>query len=204
MATELTRIPNSIAIGAQVQFTMSTAKNISEGGNAHRKSLRPIKRNYMVTISPDDADEIQAIIMAMDGDRYPVAMRDYTAYQVTGELCSFDNESGQFLMGRSWIPSTGTREKFERILVPDDIMVTINGSPASTGSITFHDFGRITYSGMSTGDTVEITGTYLKPVCLIDNPTADVFGSIGDVAQVQFASMRFEELFEAELLELTA
>src|SRR5581483_9229787 len=201
--TAFTKIPNSIAISAQVSFTISTAKNPSESGNSSRKSMRPIKRNYMVSVSPDDSDEMQAIVMAMLGDRYPVAMRDYSAYLITDEPCQFDNATGDWLIGRTWTPSTGTRTFFERILVPDDIVVLVNGSPATTSGFTLKDFGRISFSGgVTTGDEVSVTGTYLRPVALVDAPSANLFGAVGGVTQYQFASMRFEELYEAELVEL--
>lgn len=204
--TAFTKIPESVAVGAQLTLTMSTAKNVSESGNTSRKSLRPVKRNYLVTISPDDSDEMQAIIMAMRGDRYPVAMRDYKAYQLNDESCQLDPVTGDYMIGRTWAPATGSRSYFERVLVPDnDILVSVNGSPATTSGFTLSDFGRIQISGgTSTGDDVSVTGTYLKPVCLLDNPTANAFGSVGGVTQYQFASLRFEELFESELRALTA
>ncbi len=203
--TAFTKIPDSIAVGAQVVFTMSTAKNLSESGNTGRKSLRPIKRNYLVSVSPDDANELQAIVMAMRGDRYPVAMRDYTSYQLTDEVCEFDNATGDFLIGKTWSPLTGTRSYFERVLVPDSIVIMVNGSPATTSGPTLLDFGRIHFSGgVTTGDEVSVTGTYLKPVALLDPATANLFGAINGATQYQFASMRFEELFESELRELFA
>jgi len=201
--TVFTQIPNSVAVGAQVVFTMGTAKNLSEAGNTSRKSLRPIKRNFMVSISPDDSDEMQAIIMAMLGDLYACPLRDYGAYHVTAEECELDPLTGDYLMGRTWAPVTGTKTYFERILVPDSITVLHNGTPATTGSYSFLDFGRIHFSpGISTGDTVAITGTYLKPVALLDPATSNIFGSINGTAGYEFAQMRFEELFEAELLDI--
>lgn len=201
--TAFTKIPDSIAVGAQVVLTASTAKTVSESGNTNRKTLRQIKRNYMVSISPDDSAEMQAIIMALDGDRYPMAMRDYTDYQVTNEVCQVDAVNGDFLMGRTWAPATGDRTKFTRILIPDQITVLLNGSPATTGSFSLADFGRIIPSSFSTSDQWSITGTYLKPVCLVDSASADMFGSIGGVVQYHFAQMRLEEIFEAELLVIT-
>lgn len=205
MTTQLTKIPNTVAIGAQLTFMVSTAKNMSESGNTSRKSLRPIKRNYMVSISPDDSDEMQEIIMALDGDRFPMAMRDYAAYQVVDEVCAIDETTGDFLMGRTWAPSTGSLTKFERILIPDsDMVVKLNGSAATTGSFTIEDFGRIRPTSFSTSDEWSISGSYLKPVCLIDAPSANLFGSIGGVVQYQFDQMRFEEIYEAELIDLVA
>jgi hypothetical protein len=201
--TAFTVIPDSVAVGAQVVFIPSTAKNLSESGNTGRKLLRPIKRNYMVAISPDDSDEMQAIVMAARGDRWPIAIKDYGAFEVTDEECQLDDLTGDYLMGRTWAPITGTLSYFERILVPESITVLHNGSPATTGSYHLADFGRIVFSpSISTGDTVSITGTYLKPIALLDPATANIFGSVGGVPQYQFTQMRFEELFEAELVDL--
>jgi len=203
--TVFTQLPDSVALGAQVSFMPSTAKNPSESGNNNRFSLRPIKRNYTVSISPDDSDEMQAIIMALLGDRFPLAMRDYAAYQVTAEDCQFDNLTGDWLMGRTWAPSTGNFQFFERILVPESMVVSLNGSPATTSSYAISDFGRIQFSGgVTTSDTVSITGTYLTPVALMDAPALQLFGSIGGVPQSQFSSMRFEQLYEKELIDILA
>ena len=72
----------------------------------------------------------------------------------------------------------------------------------STGSVTINDFGRLLLSGTGTGDDVSVSGTYLRPVALVDAPSANLFGAVGGVTQYQFTSMRFEELYEAELVEL--
>jgi hypothetical protein len=199
MTIAFTQIPDSVAAGAQVTFTMSTAKSVSESGNSGRKLLRPIKRNYLVTLSPDDSAEMQAIIMAARGDRYPVAIRDYTAYTLQDELCEVDPVTNDFLIGKTWEPETGDLSVFERILIPESIVVKINGSTATTGTVTQLDFGRLHIPSAATGDDVTVTGTYLRPIALLDAPAATAYGNIGGVVQYQFSSMRFEELFEAEL-----
>lgn len=213
MTVSLTLLPKSISASAQVTFTFDVAKNTSESGVSGRKAMRPVIRNYMATVSPEDSAEMQAIIMATFGARYPFAMRDYSNYQLTDEVLT--HSSGVAKLGKTWAPATGSLSVYERILVPDTsetpLVIKVAGSPIA---YTVADFGLISGS-FSDGDTVTATGQFLTPVCMVDQPSATMYTShapllittgvpVVNTTTYQFADMHLEQIFENELIALTS
>jgi hypothetical protein len=203
MTTSLTLLPASISASAQVSFTFDVAKNTSESGVSGRKAMRPVIRNYMATVSPEDSDEMQAIIMATLGARYPFALCDYSNRKITNEI---QQHSGTIVsLGKTWEPATGTLSIYERILVPDltePFTVNVNGSP--TLYYSFEDFGKIDVADLTDEDTVEVTCNFLTPVCMVDTPSATMYANQNGVTLYQFSDMHFEQIFEKELITLTS
>jgi hypothetical protein len=208
MTVSITRIPDALAAGATVTYQPDTSKNTSEAGISGRKLMRPILRNYLVTVSPESADEMQAIIMAARGSRYPLAMRDYAAYKLTAEPAQITADGSQAKIGKNWVPATGPLSYFERVLIPDGtVIVSINGSPVLSGSgWTMADYGILTLSPAlnPATDDVVVTCNYLKPVCMLDAPAANIVTVVGGSTLYQFSDIRLEEIFEAELVALTS
>ncbi len=210
--TDLTRLSYEIAAGAQVSYTFDVAKNPSESGIAGRIAMRPVMREYMLSVGMNQSREMVHIIMAMRGARYPFAMRDYADnYQLTDEVLPHTGTVA--LLGRTWKPATpasGARSVFERILIPDTTEraftvkkngVSIGGMSPAAYSIT--EWGEINISGLSDGDVVTVTGDYLIPVCIVDAPSTTIITSVGGNLH-RFSDIRLEQIFEAELIALTA
>lgn len=211
MTTSLTRLSYEIASGAQVSYEFDVARNPSESGITGRIAMRSIKRNYMLSVSPKQSDEMVEIIMALYGARYPLVLRDYANnYQLTDEVIPHATGSTVCTIGRTWAPATGTLSVFERILYPDtqesSWVVKKNGVTLSTSpaAYTFSDFGRITISGLIDADVVTVTGQYLIPVCIVDAPSTTIITNSNGVTLHRFSDIRFEQIFEAELTRLTA
>jgi hypothetical protein len=210
MTTALTRLSYEIASGAQVEYDFDVARNPSESGIVGRLAMRPIKRNYMLSVNPTQSDEMVEIIMALRGARYPLALRDYANnYQLTDEVITHSGTVAT--IGRTWAPATGTHSVYERILYPDtqetSFVVKKNGvtvSGLSPAAITFTDFGKITFSSLSDGDVVTVTGQYLIPVCIVDAPSTTIITNHNGSTLHRFSDIRFEQIFENELIALTA
>jgi len=202
MTVSITRIPDQIAANATVTYVPDTSKNTSESGVSGRKLMRPLLRNYLVTISPDYADEMQAIVMAA-GTRYPLSMRDPVANSLVEEEALIASDGASAFVGKTWAPSTGNLSVFERVLILDgSVLIKINGVAATSGSAVLGDYGVITLSPVLTPgvDTVEVTASYLRPVCMLDAPSANAFGP----GQYQFHDIRLEQIFAAEFIRLTS
>jgi len=132
MTVSITRIPDQIAANATVTYVPDTSKNTSESGVSGRKLMRPLLRNYLVTISPDYADEMQAIVMAA-GTRYPLSMRDPVANSLVEEEALIASDGASAFVGKTWAPSTGNLSVFERVLILDgSVLIKINGVAYST------------------------------------------------------------------------
>jgi hypothetical protein len=204
MTLNIIELPDSIGAGAQITFADGTTTSVSEGGNANRKLLRGIKRQYTCSIRPEDAMEMQKIIMAIRGKRYPLALKDPWGYQFDEDLLDIDAD-GNALLGRRWIPATGDLDYFQRIMIPDGALTfELNGVPATP---TVDDYGVCTFGSplVSGSDQPRVmTGDYLTAVCLLDNASATAITTLSGELISQFSDLRFEELFEAELRALTA
>lgn len=199
--TTFAQLPLSVGVGATVTYTDDTSINPSESGVNSRKSLRSILRQYMCSINPGDAAEVQAIIMSHIGQRYPFAMRDWSSYQYTNETLAHTTTVAS--LQKTWAPSTGGRSVSQRILIPDQsevaTVVKVNG--VVTAAWSFIDFGKIQFtSPILLGDTVTATGQYLTPVVLADMASATIHRK--DL--MQFSDIRLNEINESELTQLLA
>jgi hypothetical protein len=168
--------------------------------------MRPIIREYMLSVNPSQSNEMVKIIMALRGARYPLALRDYADnYQLTNE--EIPHTGTVALIGKTWAPATGSLSVFERILIPDTterpFVVKVNGGIPSP-SPSFTDFGKITIPGLTDGDTVTVTGDYLIPVCIVDAPSTTIITNSNGVTLHRFSDIRLEQIFENELIKLTS
>jgi hypothetical protein len=198
----ITRLPYSIASGAHVSFLPDVAKNTSQSGISGRLQMRPILRNYMLTVGLDDSDEIVKIIML--GGRSPFGLRDYASnYKLVDQVIPHTGTVA--LIGKTWAPATGGVSVFERILIPDTtetpFVVKVNGISTA---YTFSDFGKVNIAGLTGTDTVTVSGHYLIPVCFVDAPSTSIILDRNGVALHKFDDMRLEQIFETELIRLTA
>lgn len=218
MSINLAILPASIAVGATVSYTFDTAKNTSEGGVSGRKSMRSqVIRNYMVSIAPSpDAVEFQKILLSVLGQRYPFAMRDPTSFTLSNEpQTDFTTVGGttHVRLYKTFAPGTGALSYRQRILVPDlpsgspdnsvPLVFTLNGSPNTP---TILDPGiAVVGSVLSGGDDLRIvSGQYMVPVCILDNPSATLErGPLNDILY-SFQDVRLEEILENELVALTS
>jgi hypothetical protein len=214
LSIDLPVLPASIAQGAMVTYTFDTAKNTSESGVSGRKAMRDqVIRNYMVSIAPGpDALEFQNILLAIRGQRYPLAMRDWSSYKLNNELLAWSHSispAGSTIapLRKLFQPGTGAFYYYQRILIPDESEVslsfTINGSPLPGGVVaTIYDPGYVSLNtSLSPGDQLKVSGQYLIPVCLVDNPSGTIIR--GKPSQLMsFDSLRLEEILEAELIAL--
>jgi len=207
MTTTLTRLSYEISTGAQVSYDFDVAVNPSESDIAGRIAMRPVKREYMLSVSPSQSGEVVKIIMALNGARYPLVLRDYADnYQLTNEIIPHTGTVA--LIGRTWAPATGTLSIFERILYPDTqetpFVVRVNGAVPSPDTHTLSDFGKINIPGLVDGDVVTVTGQYLIPVCIVDAPSTTIITSSGGVTLHRFSDIRMRQIFENELINLTS
>lgn len=212
MSISLARLPDDIAVGALVTYTFGTAKNTSEGGVSGRKSFRSQAiRNYMVSVAPGPAAvEFQKILLSVLGQRYPFAMRDPASFTLSDEpLTDFTVVTGttHVPLYKTFQPAAGSRSYQQRILLPDTtevpLVFSLNGSPVTP---TFIDPGiAVVGSVLTEDDDLRIvSGRYLIPVCIVDNPSATIQrGPLTDVLY-GFQDVRLEEILENELIDLTS
>lgn len=201
MPISVTQIPDDLACNATITYVPDTAKNTSESGVSSRKLMRPLLRNYLITVSWDYADEMQAIIMTA-GTRYPLALRDPVANELVDEPALIADDGLTAMIGKTWAPATGSRTVFERVLIIDGPpTIKINGGPAG-GAAVLGDYGVITLSPAldPNADEVTVTCDYLRPVCMVDAPAATAFMP----GQYQFHDIRLEQIFAAEFIQLTS
>ncbi len=207
MTTALTRLSYEIAAGAQVSYDFDVAVNPSESGISGRIAMREIQREYMLSVAPSQSLEMVKIIMALNGGRKPLALRDYADnYQLTDEVITHTGTVA--LIGRTWAPATGGLSVYERILYPDTteraFVVKVNGATNSPDTHTLADFGQINIPGLVDGDVVTVTGDYLIPVCIVDAPSTTIITSSSGVTLHRFSDIRMRQIFETELAALTA
>lgn len=208
--TDLTRLSYEIASGAQVSYNFDVAVNPSEAGIAGRIAMRPIMREYMLTVNPAQSIEIVHIVMALNGGRYPLALRDYADnYQLDDEEIPHTGTTA--LLGRTWAPATGGLSVFERILLPDTterpFVVKVNGvsiSGLSPAAYSISDFGEIEIPTLTTPDIVTVTGDYLIPVCMVDAPSTTIITNSNGSTLHRFSDIRMRQIFENELIKLTS
>lgn len=214
----LIKLTNEIVSGAQVAYDFDVAVNPSEADNAGRLHMRQIKREYMLSVNPKQSDQIVRSVMALKGAQYAMVLRDYADnYQLEEE--ELPHTGTVALLGRTWQPETfvnsetgaetsGTLSVFERILIHDTkdrpFVVKVNGAVPSPASWTFSNFGRINIPGLVDDDTVTVTGDYLMAVCIVDAPTTSIITNSNGETIHRFSDIRFRQVFESELLELTA
>lgn len=211
----LIKLSYEIASGAQVSYDFDTTVNPSSGDIAGRISHRPNKREYMLSVNPTQSDQIVHAVMALRGARYTFVMRDYANnYQLTDEVLPHTGTVA--LLGRTWAPSlavdtttgletSGTLSVFERILIPDvkqtPLVVKVNDAETA---YTISDFGKINIAGLVDGNTVTVTGQYLMPVCYVDAPSTTIITNSNGATLHRFSDMRLRQIFENELIKLTA
>lgn len=208
--TALTTLSYEIASGAQVSYDFDVAVNPSEAGIAGRIAMRPVLREYMLSVNLTKSREMVNIIMALRGGRYPLALRDYADnYQLADEVIPHTGTVA--LIGKTWAPATGSLSVFERILVVDTqetpFIVKVNGSSISDlspAAYSFSDFGQINIPGLVDGDTVTVTGEYMVPVCIVDAPSTTIITNSNGSTIHRFSDVRFRQIFEAELIKLTS
>ncbi len=169
----------------------------------------------MLSVSPSQSDQIVHTVMSLRGARYAFVLRDYANnYQLTNEVLPHTGTVA--LLGRTWAPTlavntttgaetSGTLSVFERILIPDikeaSFVVKKNGSPTA---YTFSDFGKINIAGLTNPDIVTVTGQYMIPVCIVDAPSTTIITNSNGVTLHKFLDMRLRQIFENELIKLTA
>jgi hypothetical protein len=214
----LIKLSYEIASGAQVSYTDDTSINTSDGAISGRISPHPVVREYMLSVNPAQSGQIVHSVMALRGKRYAFVLRDYADnYQLTNEVLPHTGTVA--LLGKTWKPTTfvdtdtggettGSLSVFERILIPDTkdrpFVVKVNGSVPSPDSHTFSDFGRINIPGLTSGDTVTVTGDYLTAVTYVDDPSTTIITNGNGQTLHRFSDMRLRQIFENELVKLTA
>lgn len=201
-------LPDELSTGMAVDIVFATAVNEAESGVSGRKSTRTIPlRVYTVTINPDGAEDVQSIILANLGARYPLAIKDWANnYQLTAEPqdYTFTTDTTVANLQRTFTPATGSRTFSQRVLIlnPDvTLQIFVNGSPLTSGvtwSIT--DPGILVIDQLLTsGDILTVTGEYLIPVVFVDDAlTMDVHLS----GMFSISQMRLREIPEQELIDL--
>lgn len=203
-------IPDALAAQATVDVTFDTAVNPSEGAISSRKSMRdPAIRIYTIAVDPAQASEMNAIMLAVRGARWPIAIRDYNDnYQLTAEPQTWtaETDGGVINLSREFTPLTGSRTYSQRVLIIDErdesFQVFVNGSAAvSPNSWALTDPGILTVQGLVSGDVVTVTGQYLVP-CVFsgDKMTA----TIHTPETIEISNLTLTEILETELTSLTA
>ena len=200
-------IPDEMSTDMTVDIPFSTAVNESEAGISGRKSTRDIPlRTYTMTINPDGAEEVQAILLAHLGARWPVALKDWAAnYALTLEpqTYTFTTDTTVSSLVKTYTPATGSRTFTQRILIPDEdtIAIYVNGSPLTSGitwSIT--DPGILVINTLLTsGDVLTVSCNYWVPAVFVDDMLSmtvhvDTLFSID--------GLRLKEIPEQELIDL--
>lgn len=203
----LIRLTNDIASGAMVSFVHDVVRNPSESRISGRIALRPVIREYMLSVAPQHSDEIVKIVMALRGARYPLSLRDYASnYILTDEEIPHTGEVAT--IGRTWEPATGDFSVFERILLIDQtetpFVVKVNGAVPSPANYTFEDYGKINIPNLQANDVVTVSGHYLVPVCIVDQPTTEIITNSNGTTLHRFSDIRLEQIFEAELEAILA
>lgn len=210
--TEIARIPNDAAAGAEIDDTFVTAVSESEGGIAGRVTKRSdLIRVFNLTVLPDDVDEVNAIYVT-HRSRWPVYVRDWRKFEFEDqELTGYDDGTYYYAELRRLIaPATGTRFRYKRVLGIDeddeDAVVKVAGSPLLRSQWTLEDFGivKIPVGLVATSPaSVEVTATFreLVPACFV----GDVLSTTVHLAQTgqdpvqTIQECRLREILEDEL-----
>lgn len=201
-------LPDELSTGMAVDIVFATAVNEAESGVSGRKSTRTIPlRLYTVTVNPDGATEVQSIILANLGARYPLAVKDWANnYQLTDEPqdWTLTTDTTVTNLKRTFTPATGSRTFEQRVLIlnPDvSLQIAVNGSPLTSGTTwNITDPGILVINQLLTsGDVLTVTGQYLVPVVFVDDSlTMDVhLDGLFSISQ-----MRLREIPEQELIDL--
>lgn len=204
-------LPNTVSTDMSVEIPFMTAVNESESGVSGRKSQRDIPlRTYTVTINPDDAEEVMAILLANKGARWPLCLRDWAGnYKLTAEPQTYTLETDTTVanLTKTFTPSTGTRTFSQRVLIIDESEITfqifVNGSPLTSG-VTWHitDPGILVIDQLLTsGDILTVTGEYLVPVVFVEDMLTMTV-HVDNMFSIE--SLRLREIPENELIALTA
>lgn len=190
-----------------VDIPFATAVSESEAGVSGRKSQRDIPlRTYTMTINPDGAEEVQAILLAHLGARWPVAIKDWAAnYALVAEpqTYTFTTDTTVAELTKTYTPATGSRTFVQRVLIPDEdsIEILVNGAPLTSGvtwSIT--DPGILVINQLLTsGDILTVTCNYWVPVVFVDD-TLTMVVHVDTLFSID--SMRLKEIPEQELIDL--
>jgi hypothetical protein len=202
-------LPYDIQTEGVVEIPFATAVNESESGISGRKSTRNVPlRTYTVTINPDNAEEVQAILLANRGARWPMAMRDWAGnYKLTAEPQTYILETDTTVadLYRTYTPSTGSRTYSQRILILDPgvtLQIFVNGSPLTSGvTWSIQDPGVLVIDELLTsGDVLTVTGKYLVPVVFADDAISMTV-HVDNMFSIQ--NLRLREILEDELTALT-
>lgn len=202
---DLIRLSNDLVSGAQVTFVPDVARNPSEARISGRIAMRPVIREYMLSIYPKHSEEMVKIIMATRGARYPLSLRDYADNYILDDE-EIPHTGTTATIGRTWEPATGTLSVFERILLVDEsetsFVVKVNGGIPSPVNWSFVDYGKISIPGLTDEDVVTVSGQYLIPVCIVDSPSTSIITNSNGSTLHKFSDIRLEQIFEAELEKL--
>ncbi len=206
-------LPIGIGVDALVAITFDTVVNPSESSVSGRKSMRlePL-RNYTVTIGPNDSPAVQEIYTGLLGERYPVAIRDWTSYAYTDQVLAWTvtaTDQTTAPLRRKFV--AGSRTVYERILIPDETevptIIKINGFTPGTGVIVnIVDPGEIVINyALSPGDVVTASGQFYRAVCFVEDLTATVRGRAPDgTVLYTYNDVRLRQIPEAEYRALVA
>lgn len=199
-------LPFGVGVDALAALTFDTAVNPSESGVSGRKSMRlePL-RNYTVTIGPNEAAAVQEIYVAMLGERYPVAFKDWTSYAYTDEVLAWTAETDVTTAPLRKTFTAGGRTVYESILIPDETevptIIKINGVVPVTGvTVSIVDPGQVVINyALSPGDIVTASGQFLRPVCFVEDLTATIRGRASDGGVLYtYNDVRLRQIPEAE------
>ncbi len=98
MTISIPIIPRDYSTELTVDMAFNTSVSESESGFSGRKSLRDIAlRRYNLTVNPDNAAEVQRIILACRGARWPAAIRDFAGnYELSNDHAIWDATLSKF------------------------------------------------------------------------------------------------------------
>jgi hypothetical protein len=208
-------IPNSVAVGAEVDIISVTAVNPNVGGISGRLAVRVPKRQFNCTVGPNDTPSVRAIHYT-HRRRWPVAIRDWGDFVFEDEDLVYSAGGSGFLapLRRLIQPGVGTRYLHQRVLLPDEedvpVVIKVNGTPLLRSDWTFDNFGiaDIPSAHLSSGSTVTWSGRAFVPVCFMDD-TLSVTINVQQQDTTNYGvqsiqQVRFEEIFEEELNALMA
>src|ERR1035437_5007096 len=172
MTASIATMPYDMAAGAEIDITWSTVQAQSEGGITSPRSQRmmPI-RQFHLSVSPSDVAELRKLYLALLGPHWPIGVRDYSDYEFTDEELAFeqDTSSTYARLRKLYLPATGDRGFYQRILLPDQyeipLTIKVDGSPLGSGSWHLDDFGIVVIpdTTLETGSTITASGQFLIP-----------------------------------------
>jgi uncharacterized protein (TIGR02217 family) len=159
------RLPTYVEMGAEFALTTETAITPSFGGNESRYARRRARVEATLTVGPEHAREVLTLFRAQIGSRYAFTCRDWSDYQATDEELTLDS-NGDYPLIVTY--ATNTRSEIRRILLPDAIVVSGNGTPLVLNTDYSLSDG-IVHPLTSLATPVTWTGTFNIPVRFADD-----------------------------------